>query len=968
MFKTRTVTLNSTITWNSPLPLVQDTGMKSPSVEDEATADDLAEIEEKKQELRSMVGEQYRDLISAADAIVSMKKAANAVQSKFDFMKTACDINVISQKTANAKSGDEGTVNDQRRYLYVSAAQMKLLVDVPEQIWHALESDQYLEASRLYLLAKMVYKNLLVEEGVPFVVVDTFPVVQKQWDAISQFKNHILQRAESYLKNTTCSAQLVAESLLSLMLLDDVTTKDGFRKLLNMRTAALQTVLESSKSKIANYRSPRSHIIQQLHDATRLVKGVIIQVYSIYVLQLTHAGLNPAALQNMTNDTTLNNNLISTYVRQLQTSFCLQTIDRAEHKHTRDLDIASPATCTQPAISRIYSPNTNVHLLVRYLPESIQKYTPYINIHGSDGEGMLLGLIREELDHWLSMAGELMSKQMSKLLSDCPDIKTLLDIRSAVWEIQLEDELAAKNSSKSLDDGHIWSIACHALFGNPVSLWYTILKSPFKQQLESLINNRSMSIRNQAQNLSDYLSASSRDYNAGKYFHSFWELNLSAHIWSSQTKSKEHGKRSDAQATAGFVLPAMASTVDIIQFKQKVKRCASCYTPACQKMQEAFDQAVRNALDDYQIIGAALDSFMDQTDITTSQASELFSSTQDTHTYLKYHHEQCIGAIADYLGQISHLLDTLQRDAKAEGGENASDGKAIFLGRLTRGIALTSTDLLDAFTHTAPNNGVQYTTALPSHADRVQAYLETQSRFIQLYHKANEIWSTRCITKFEHQMLHLLKTERWDDMNASAVLWQTVSGTEDNESLKLPGQATNAIIDALLEVCKEIHRAHSGTLDEPSLNSLCNSLLSATGSVYKTFLESLKEAADVSVSMTEKGALQMLYDLQFLSKLLQVDTEVHSLKDVISSVKSKIDAINMRVFQTHITSNVERSCSKYAIMLGLLFTTARRPQAITRKHASSSSEQPNTLPAAEQIPRFALLPIGHQPSSLMQRY
>lgn len=307
------------------------------------------------------------------------------------------------------------------------------------------------------------------------------------------------------------------------MLLDDVTTKDGFRKLLNMRTAALHTVLESSKSKVTNHRSPRSHIIQQLQDATRLVKGVIIQVYSIYVLQLTHAGLNTAAPQNMSNETTLNNNLISTYVRQLQNSFCLQIIDKAEHKHARDIDIASPATCTQPAISRIYSPNTNVHLLVRYLPESIQKYTPYINIHGSDGEEMTLGSIREELDHWLSMAGELMSKQMSQLLTDCPDIKTLLDIRAAVWGLLLEDEIAAKNTSKSLDDGHVWSIACHALFGNTVSLWHTILKTPFKSQLESLINNRSMSIRTQAQDMSDYLSASDRDYNAGKY-HMVFEL------------------------------------------------------------------------------------------------------------------------------------------------------------------------------------------------------------------------------------------------------------------------------------------------------------------------------------------------------------------------------------------------------------------------------------------------------------
>jgi hypothetical protein len=98
------------------------------------------------------------------------------------------------------------------------------------QIWYALENDLYLEASRLFLLAKMVYKNLQIEEDVPFVVIvskigngyrwellrsnvcsrkNTFPVVQKQWDAISQFRLHIIQKAENHLKNTSCSAQVV---------------------------------------------------------------------------------------------------------------------------------------------------------------------------------------------------------------------------------------------------------------------------------------------------------------------------------------------------------------------------------------------------------------------------------------------------------------------------------------------------------------------------------------------------------------------------------------------------------------------------------------------------------------------------------------------------------------------------------------------------------------------------------------
>jgi hypothetical protein len=37
---------------------------------------------------------------------------------------------------------------------------------------------------------------------------------------------------------------------------------------------------------------------------------------------------------------------------------------------------------------------------------------------------------------------------------------------------------------------------------------------------------------------------------------------------------------------------------------------------------------------------------------------------------------------------------------------------------------------------------------------------------------------------------------------------------DDTEGMRLPAYATNALIEALLAVCKEIHYAHSGTLDE----------------------------------------------------------------------------------------------------------------------------------------------------------
>ncbi|KAI8578447.1 hypothetical protein K450DRAFT_246858 [Umbelopsis ramanniana AG] len=945
--------------------------MKSPSITDETSAEDLftqmsvyelrglerktrAEIEEKKQELRSMVGEQYRDLISAADAIVSMKKAAHAVQSKFDLMQVACDVDTIHQKTTKIKPGnDSGEDNEKKRYLYVSAAQMKLLVDVPEQIWHALENDLYLEASRLFLLAKMVYKNLQIEEDVPFVVINTFPVVQKQWDAISQFKLHIIQRAENHLKNTSCGAQVVTESLLSLMMLDDATLKDSFQKLLSMRMAALTATVEVPKSKTTNTSQPKAHIMQQLHGAVQLIKQVITQVWSIFILKTSSLD-QPS--HTMPKDTELSDNFISSYVRQLQRTFSIQPIENADQLYLQSLGIGSPASCTQPAISRIYSPNTNVHLLVRYLPESIQKYTPYINLFGEDRDAMRLESVQQDVSHWLKMSTDLLTEKIAQLLTECADIKTLLDVRQSVWEALIDDEVATNSQATVANDSHVWVSACRALFGKPLSIWHTILKAPFNQRLEALIDERTKLIKSQADVLSDYLAENLKEYAN--------ESDLGSYIWSSQPKAKEHGRRGEQQSAYGFVLPPITSTIDIAKLKQNVKNCASCYPPTCRKMQESFDKAIRNTLSDYQSIGAALDTFTEKTDMPSSTITSLFSCSKDTQYYLKYHHGKCITAVTEYVERTLEMLSSFSKEA-IESDQDGARSQVIFLGRLARCIGLSSEDLLIAFTHKTPHNGLQYTLGLDSYADRVQAYLDTQNKFISIYHAANELWSEYCAAEFGRKLIHMLEVEQWNELNTTAVLWQTMQNAGDAEGMRLPAYATNALIEALLAVCKEIHSAHSGTLDETSVNMLCSKLLETTKVNYETMLAEF--LADEN-KLTEKGALQLLFDLQFLSKLLQSSTGSDPLKTVLNQVKSKIDPINMRVFQPFITTNIERNYSKCAVMLGLLFPSSRRPASITRKHASSTSELPNILPAAEQVPRFALLPIGHQTSSILHRY
>ena len=92
-------------------------------------------------------------------------------------------------------------IDTKRRYIYVIAALVKSLADVPEQIWHALENHRYLHASRLYILAKKVHEYLDQEKKRSTIDIEVaFPVIQRQWDAVSAFGPQIIQRSTHYLR------------------------------------------------------------------------------------------------------------------------------------------------------------------------------------------------------------------------------------------------------------------------------------------------------------------------------------------------------------------------------------------------------------------------------------------------------------------------------------------------------------------------------------------------------------------------------------------------------------------------------------------------------------------------------------------------------------------------------------------------------------------------------------------------
>ena len=78
--------------------------------------------------------------------------------------------------------------------------QIKILMDIPEQIWSAIDAKNFLLATELFLLAQHLNYSLAFEVG-DFTLADKYPIVSKQWGNINQFKSLILNFCNDTLKS-----------------------------------------------------------------------------------------------------------------------------------------------------------------------------------------------------------------------------------------------------------------------------------------------------------------------------------------------------------------------------------------------------------------------------------------------------------------------------------------------------------------------------------------------------------------------------------------------------------------------------------------------------------------------------------------------------------------------------------------------------------------------------------------------
>ncbi|NXG51140.1 COG1 protein, partial [Psilopogon haemacephalus] len=892
-----------------------------------------AGIEQKREELRQMVGERYRDLIEAADTIAEMRLSAERLLGAVRGLQRggaarSCPAAPVrGARGSGAAGGDPGDSSDPflprlqarppvQESFYRAAAQLKLLLDVPEKVWGAVEAARYLPAARLHLLGGHLRRQLQLD--VPRArsspILSRFPILLRQHPPHSLARSTILQESKSLLKSQTVSDQAVAEALCAIMLLEDSSPRQALADFLLARKLAIQQLL--------NQPHHGAGIKAQVCSLIELLTTTLYQAHALFYTLPEGMPPDPA----------------------LPCGLLFSTLESTTGQH--------PA-----GEGGVLEEEVKLSSWFKYLPESVVQFQPALR---TLAHPISQDYLRDTLQKWIAMCSDDIRAGVSNLLVYVKSMKGLAGIRDAVWELLSSDSMSQN-----------WAAVCRRLLDKPASFWEDLLQQLFLDRLETLTKEGFESISSSSKQLLTLalqeLEVKSSTSSLSKHIQ--FEHNVALFLWSESS--------GDLPPNAAWVSVANRSQLA----KSGLSMKAQALTPCVQSFCSALDSKLKAKLDDLLCYLPTDPSTSKESAAVSRSAFDRYADAGRVEELLRDRCATCIhqvlGCVREELQSAQSLLG-VQENAPSDARLNA----VLFMARLCQSLTELCPHLKQCIlgqsgsaetalketrsTKKLGKGKAQEVTPVQAKWQEVKAELQQQSLF------AYQIWSSSVTKGLVQGFTHTLLLDTAGSVLATATNWDEIEIQEETESgssvtskIRLPVQPSWYVQCLLFSLCQEVNRVGGHTLPKVTLQELLRTCMAEVLTAYEKLMEEKQEKGAGSFPMTQNRALQLLYDLRYLSIILTVksedtkssrvrhDTRTEKVTDFL---EGHIDPFDLDVFTPHLNSNLNRLVQRTSVLFGLL--TGTENQYTSRSGAPSSQELHNVLPLASSQIRFGLLPLS----------
>eukprot|EP00111_Clytia_hemisphaerica_P004311 TCONS_00012305-protein len=912
------------------------------------------EIEKRKQDLRVMVGERYRDLINAADTIQDMKKVTNEVTHNIEMISNLC-ANFSKDEEETKSKQTKKTLKTSEEAFYSLATQMDLLVDTPEKIWSALDEHKYLDAAQLYLLSHHIVNTSInintgqLKRGSQRDIFASFPILHHQWAAISHFKPSILKGGRNALKDATIPDLALTQSLCSIVLLEDYSPRQVFNEFLAARKNAFQDVFN------ANFHTTSSK--KQISDLTHMLRLTIEQIVSLFYTDES----KPEGSQKPLFYTTLQG-IVNGKVSRKGKVF--------EDLFGDDMDVLTVS---------------------KFLPSTVSDFMPKLR---SIPVTISISYIQKHTTDWLNTCTKEIHQGVKNLLSFINDIKGLALVRDAVYEI-LKDLPNAEEGSGNEDEeddeeerGLSWKQCCQISLNRHLSIWDEVFRPLFFQRAKEILERKCGDCFNDTSNMLHDILNDLKDTN-NPLSDTSWDHDFTSFLWHEFPTSQDL-----------MVDPTTTSNMSMLGLKVRN------YTPSIQRLCNNFNNILKTIIQDaMHFLESDEDSKLDENELRlraikkdvqkmistadevfTEEASQPFNRFADAHQIraaLNTTFSKGVEKMCKQIGEILVETKNALKDVKVEKVEETVDllNRATYLARLCLSLPDLCTNIETITNHQDSMATPQRTPlkrqlsshtreSLQRNAKKIssESLDKINAKFQQQHQTAADVWIDWTCKTVGSLVRDTLRSSD-DHFVFSVTHWDTVSIQEEGEggekiksTIRVPSMPSFYLTSLLYRMVEELHRVGGSIFLRSSLRSLSVGIGDAILRSHKEYLNNMTQTK----STFQNKIFQFIFDIKFIVKLLAGSSDLKDQETVqfrqgctrlINALEQMVDPFDLDVFIPHIDKAVQKQLQRSSLIFGSIGQMDKH--SLQGQHrVTSSTDQANVMPLVTNPPRFMLLPIS----------